>query len=81
MINFSFKVYKAEKIKIIYAQAKSQKCKTFQLLLNRQSCKKWKQLGSKLDVITHKHKNTNTAHEKVLERPNMWYIVENRIVQ
>ena len=27
------------------------------------------------------HKYTNTAYHKVPERPNMWYIFENRIVQ
>ena len=28
----------------------------------------------------YKHKYTNTAYEKVPERPNMWYIFEKRIV-
>merc|ERR1711981_136084 len=27
------------------------------------------------------HKYTNTAHDEVPERPNMWYIFEKRIVQ
>ena len=27
------------------------------------------------------HKYTNTAYDKVSERPNMWYIFEKRIVQ
>ena len=27
------------------------------------------------------HKYTNTAYDKVPERPNMWYIFEKRIVQ
>ena len=27
------------------------------------------------------HKYTNTAYDEVLERPNMWYIFEKRIVQ
>ena len=27
------------------------------------------------------HKNTNTAYDKVPERPNMWHIFEKRIVQ
>ena len=30
---------------------------------------------------THKYKYTNTAYEKVPERPNMWYIFEKRIVE
>jgi len=27
------------------------------------------------------HKYTNTAYDEVPERPNMWYIFEERIVQ
>ena len=30
---------------------------------------------------TQTHKYTNTAYDKVPERPNMWYIFENGIVQ
>ena len=30
---------------------------------------------------TQIHKYTNTAYEKVPDRPNMWYIFEKRIVQ
>ena len=30
---------------------------------------------------TQIHKYTNTAYDKVPERPNMWYIFEKRIVQ
>ena len=30
---------------------------------------------------TQIHKYTNTAYDEVLERPNMWYIFEKRIVQ
>ena len=30
---------------------------------------------------TQIHKHTNTAYDKVPERPTMWYIFEKRIVQ
>ena len=30
---------------------------------------------------TQIHKYTNTAYDKVPERPNMWYIFEKKIVQ
>ena len=30
---------------------------------------------------TQIHKYTNTAYDKVPDRPNMWYIFEERIVQ
>ena len=39
------------------------------------------QTGKYKNTSTQIHKYTNTAYDEVPERPNMWYIFEERIVQ
>ena len=52
-----------------------------------QGCQKWYSHVSKAQIQKYKytntqtHKHTNTAYDKLPEKPTMWYISEKRIVQ